>query len=270
MRRGVPVHVYLKDEPLTLNGTITKYSNGIYHVKTDKGNAIKSTEANLYPVSPKHFLEQQVQIISQLHHFSSEFGLFLNTNKFLCEEVHKFYPECTTALEKNGHYCGLYRNWLALYRNSYDDIPYAYLKRSAFVCSSCDPEPITLEYNEKKSLEDHKDNDFIYVFFQGVLLSFENKKHIYSLDMGVMYLYMEHVMFQEVVENNCQELAIIQKDEKEFEYDVFNRCLFLKSQDTRHKHKVVGFNKDIFDFLIWRKLSFTIDRHHVFTSQEFK
>ena len=109
------------------------------------------------------------------------------------------------------------------------------------------------------------DHDYVKIIYRGIQRIFSTKVPCFAMDMGVFYLFIEHIMCQEAFLKNCCELA-------EFElcnyaYDIHNR--YVRYSKHGMQKKVVGFLNDLHKFIIWRKITFTSNRYHALTSTEF-
>lgn len=239
----------------------------MYNIKL-KNRRIKCHSSNIYPSSCDQFMLQQIYLLSEIHFFSKDFDLVETSiiPSSIDNKVDDFYPTFVKGISENNHFVSLFKNYLAVYRNKTDIIPYAFLKHVKNKVASDHFLEIN-DANDRSSVEKIHDEDFVTIKWKSVYLVFENKKVLYSMDMGFMYMLILHPMYRDLFFKNVLEILEIQ--EMTFFYDQSNRLVFFAHKDGG-VHKFIGFNVDPCNFVVFRKITFTQNRHKVLASEVFR
>lgn len=266
----VGTRISLKDDS---KGAISKpFHRGLYTVRLDCGTTKKCLDAEVYPEECNDFIQQQVHILAQFFHFAVDYSLITKIPDIPgTPKIGKqFVPHQDVAIEDEKHYCIIFGNYLALHRLP-EDLPYAYLHET-FEEIDTSKDKILHALNSDShgtlhaQLQCKKNDSHVFVTYDGIVRAFSNQRTIYSLDMGIMYIMMEHLMFQEAfVKNVCE---FVEFEHCTFAYDT--KLRFIEYNKKGVKHNIVSFFAQPADYLIMTKMTFSAHRHNVFCSKCFE
>jgi hypothetical protein len=212
------------------------------------------------------FIEQQMQIMLEIDRFSCDYGLQnLQSNIRTANDAQQ--TETKRAVRAKGDLCFKFKDWLAIVGRD-QTTPYAFCKH----VSTPNKTPSKVIDLDEKSHYAFNECDVNERYFaikkKGETIFYENKVNVYTLDVGIMYLFLENEVMQSLFIKNCLELSTFsEKDVLHITYDTQNNYLGFVHEGERKK--IVGFQKRAIDFMIWRKMTFTSQRYHVYLNTKF-
>tara|TARA_B100001741_G_scaffold3682_2_gene3136 strand:- start:7684 stop:9198 length:1515 start_codon:yes stop_codon:yes gene_type:complete len=250
--KGVVVYVDLENNPKE-TGTITKRHMGMCTIKT-ASKKVQISDKFILPYGCDDFISYQIDLLQQIFTFANEYKLC--TEWFDSNIINKFnsrFPiETLRAVSSESDFCASFQHFLAIYRSG-ESIPYVLLHE-------------TSDYDEKRCM--HVESSFIGLDLKLPYIRhnnrvFCNKKTYYTIDMGVMYLFLQHVMFQEAFLMNIARLQMVCDGQKRTHvYDAGTQLLHFDHAGMANR--IVGFQVDLPDFFVKRKSTFTYERDIVY------
>jgi hypothetical protein len=260
------VTVYL-DDKLEETGVITKRQLGVFTVKTKASKRIQISDRNIIPYEWDDFIAQQLDILQQVFTFADEYDLFVEFKEAQWEEhwMKKFsckYPiESIRAIESPNDTYSRFGRYLAVYRCG-ETIPYAFLKEASNYDADND-DGMCINIDESSKTVNIK---LPYIRCSGHV--YLNKKTLYSLDMGIMYLFLLNQMFREAFLSNITRIQMICDGTQRFHvYDANQQVVHFDHNGVALR--VVGFQMDLPIFVLKRKTTYTYERDLIYRQPSF-
>ena len=235
--------------------------NGTYSAVVD-GEKTTFVENEIFPATAQDFIQQQLLLMKQIWHFSQTFKIHSDLGVFSSK---KFVVTEKKALESTTDWCFFFEDYLAICRKN-QQIPYAFLQRSLRQPAKKGT-PIVLDDDNWWAEVKDVNQEFVNVVYKKSDLFYENKKINYSLDMGLMHLFLQNGMFQESFIVNSMAIDTFINTKPKYDYEPLNRILHYQAKDGSTQ-KIVSFLTNYYDFIIRRKMTFTWQRHRVFQCQK--
>ena len=237
-------------------GVIHKvYSQQNVIVKMGNGSKKQYSNTNILPVECDDFITQQKNIIIEIVHFSSTYASLLPSDARISNgKLTSFVEEYTTGLHRNGDVCTFMGNFLALQRNV-GDVPYAYLNRIDTCHTTAPKDVVTLQGRDVNAiLKTQRGHKVISIRKDGQLHHYQNRKVVYSLDMGFMYLLLVDGIVKDAFTENC--IDIQEFENCMYAYEPNSRYLLYRKNKT--VRKIVGLGGELCLFLLYRQQRFNI------------
>jgi len=244
--------------------TVVNNYNGVYSAHVN-GKDVKLCEREIFPASVTDFIQQQLFLMKQIWHFGKTLGIYtdievISTQKFVLSEM--------PAIESTTDWCFLFEDYLAICRKD-EQIPYALLQQCDIGKEKCTSSKLILDdATWYSSICEFMDEHLVRVVHNGTDLWFVNKRYNYSLDMGLMYLFLKNKMFQDAFVVNSMAIDTFIKTKPRYDYEPLQRILHYESDDGCTQ-KIVSFLTKHEDFFIQRKITYTWQRHKVFQCDSF-
>lgn len=266
MKAGTCVLLY---GPKKREATIKAVSRGVYTVNTAEGKT-SIPELDIVPRDVHDFVEQQVSLCQQILHFAHTYSLVSET-LLPSLNIRSFVVEYKPALESDGDLCCFFDRFLALKRSK-EALPYALLVETFSRVSDADAIRVTLDNDSGfgqllGQVHGNCNSKYIRVHLPNAgagkvatskrkTRTFYNQKVVYAMDMGYMYMMVQHSTFREAFVQNVVALKAFGKCT--YQYHPFER--YLSFDDDVAAQRMVGFNARPDDFLIKSKETFTKNR----------
>jgi len=242
----------------------TKYNQFIVHSVDGKKAIVKNND--IYPKTVKGFVCQQMLFLQQMVHFCESFD-FNKRQAFWFRTVNCDKIQYESGVTCKNSYGSIFKeDFLALFRTKNDSIPYAFLQ-------SCNPTKASGVHELQVSSNDNLrfyigdgeiHEKIIKVFIDGECKCFTNKKPCYSIDMGDMYLMLNHT--ENIWVSFCFKIKDFIKCTDRYAYDPFQRCIFFeeKKDDVKCQTKICSPLSGLECFCILNENTFTLHRFHIY------
>ena len=259
MKRGTPVLVKTNDS--TLSGTIVKAVHASKYTVNVNNKTTEFQDSQLYPTSVEGFVNQQMNILNQVVHFTLQYN-FANPYEF----EHTFGERVICKPLEDESFCASFfcGKYLALFTEEIDDsFPFAFLN-PVDSCLNGQVKTIHTLGKERFKLPTIGKCKYIKIIHNDDTFIFLNSIPIYSLPMGKLFLLTNCPPFQRTWSIMCFELASFAQSHRSFAYEPLQRMCFYESDDN--VHHLCSILSGIENFIICNKSGFTLHRFAVYDS----